>query len=135
MPERPEQAPDPRGQEFEEVHSREVATWQTHEWPSGRCANPRARRTLLSRRALLFPYYLQYRAKSLSLAAPTITSHPARFSLDPWRVYGIFACGYEGGLTLGRIMCRQGTRRIYRIVVKSELGDSYTSASPSCNRH
>jgi hypothetical protein len=57
---------------------REAATWQTQEWPSGRCASPRARRTLASRRrALLFPYYLQYRARS-SLAGRANPSHHIR---------------------------------------------------------
>jgi hypothetical protein len=48
-----------------------MATWQTHEWPSGRCADAEPRHTLAWRRALLFPYYPQYRARPLSLAAPT----------------------------------------------------------------
>ena len=29
---------------------------------------------------------------------------------------------------IGKIMRKQGTRRVYRIVVRSELGDSYASA-------
>jgi hypothetical protein len=46
-----------------------------------------------------------------------------------WRVYEVFAWGYESGPTLGRIMRKRGTRRrLYRIVVRSELADGHASA-------
>jgi hypothetical protein len=77
---------------------REAATWQTQEWPYGRCADPGARRTLPSRRALLFPSSTSSTVPGPhSLAAPThhITSGGAAFS-SSWRVCGILVSGYEG---------------------------------------
>jgi hypothetical protein len=45
-----------------------------------------------------------------------------------WGVYEAFAWGYESGQTLEPIMRRQGTAKVYRIVVRSELGDRYAAA-------
>src|SRR5215213_11910610 len=80
---------------------REAATWQTQQWPYGRCADPGARRTLPSRRALLLSYSTSSTAPGPhSLAAPIhhITSGGAAFS-SSWRVCGIFALGYESSPT------------------------------------
>ena len=63
------------------------------------------------------------------MAAPLL--FPIAFSAAfawSWRVYGIFAWGYESDPTLGRIMGKKGTARIYRIVVGSELCQRYASA-------
>jgi hypothetical protein len=54
--------------------SKEVATWQSQEWPPGRCAAPRARRTVAPRRTLLFTYFSQVpRPVHIAGRAP---SHP-----------------------------------------------------------
>ena len=62
--------------------SKEVATWQTQEWPPGRCAELRARRTLASRRALLFTYFSQL-PRPVLIAGRAFPSHRARPSLTP----------------------------------------------------
>ena len=48
----------------------EVATWQTQQWPPGRCTSLPRDVSYRARRALLFSYYLQHHARLVSLAAP-----------------------------------------------------------------
>jgi hypothetical protein len=66
-------------------------------------------------------------ARFLSLAAPT--HHIRRRGFRPTRrVYEIFAWGYEGDPTPGRILGNKCTAKVYRMVLRSELGDSYAAA-------
>ena len=70
------------------VWNMEAGDWQ--EWPPGRCADPRAHRILPSRRALLFTYFLKYRARFLSLAAPLhiLQARPSPAVLARWDRFG-----------------------------------------------
>jgi hypothetical protein len=76
-------SPDCVEGEFSEVCSEKVATWQSHRCPPGRCADPKARRTLGPRSGR---FLLSFGAPPSSLmAAPFLfpIAHRARPSL-PW---------------------------------------------------
>jgi len=77
---------------------------------------------------MLAPYSFAYGAQVTPpwKAPPFSVPEGAAFALGPWDVYGIFAWGYET-VRPGRIM-GQGTAKVYRIVVRSELGERYASA-------
>jgi hypothetical protein len=69
-----------------------------------------------------------YRVRPFSLAAPTHHIASGAALACSRRVCEVYASGYEGGPTLGRVMRKKDIGRVYRIVARSELDDRYALA-------